>query len=119
MTFILPILDTTVVVVNRLLKKQSPFVGGKDHTTHSLAYLGLSDRQVAMTFVGLGSLSFFINILLEEYLTEWSYQYSIIFSLYLLALMVFFFYTTRNKKFIELSKIKLEKATNTSVITNN
>jgi hypothetical protein len=72
-----------------------------------------------VTFVGLGSLSFFINILLEEYLTEWSYQYSIIFSLYLLALMVFFFYTTRNKKFIELSKIKLEKATNTSVITNN
>ena len=119
MTFILPILDTTVVVVNRLLKKQSPFIGGKDHTTHSLAYLGLSDRQVAITFVGLASMSFFINILLEEYLTDWSYIYSIVFSLYLLGLMVFFFYTTRNQKFRETTKKNVEKATNTSAISNN
>ena len=38
--FTLPIVDTTSVVINRIARKSSPFVGGKDHTTHHLSYLG-------------------------------------------------------------------------------
>src|SRR6185436_7376101 len=34
LAFLLPIIDTTVVVMNRLSKGKSPFIGGKDHTTH-------------------------------------------------------------------------------------
>jgi UDP-GlcNAc:undecaprenyl-phosphate GlcNAc-1-phosphate transferase len=98
MTFILPILDTTVVVVNRLLKGQSPFIGGKDHTTHSLAYLGLSDRQVALTFLALAGGSFAINIAISDYLVSWTHSLTAIFLSYLLVLLMFFFYTTRSKK---------------------
>jgi UDP-GlcNAc:undecaprenyl-phosphate GlcNAc-1-phosphate transferase len=36
------------------MRGQSPMVGGKDHTTHTLFYKGLSDRQVAFVFVILG-----------------------------------------------------------------
>ena len=50
LAFILPIIDTTSVVINRLSRKQSPFVGGKDHTTHHLSYYGFSDSQVAYIF---------------------------------------------------------------------
>ena len=46
LVFCIPVIDTTTVVIRRLLRKQSPFIGGKDHTTHHLAYLGLTDRQV-------------------------------------------------------------------------
>jgi UDP-GlcNAc:undecaprenyl-phosphate GlcNAc-1-phosphate transferase len=98
MTFILPILDTTVVVINRLSKGQSPFIGGKDHTTHSLAYLGLSDRQVAWVFVALALCSFSLNIMIEEFLTDWQHFYTWMFAGYFLFLLVFFFYTTRNKR---------------------
>ena len=97
MTFILPILDTTVVVINRLSKKQSPFVGGKDHTTHSLAYLGLSDRQVAWVFIALAFCSFSLNIMMEEFLINWSHLLSTMFACYFIFLLCFFFYTTRNK----------------------
>ncbi len=97
MTFILPILDTTVVVINRLSKKQSPFVGGKDHTTHSLAYLGLSDRQVAWVFIALAFCSFSLNIMMEEFLINWSHLLSTMFACYFIFLLGFFFYTTRNK----------------------
>lgn len=45
--FLVPIADTTTVSVNRLMKGKSPFVGGRDHTTHHLVYLGLKDRHVA------------------------------------------------------------------------
>ena len=97
MTFILPILDTTVVVINRLSKGQSPFVGGKDHTTHSLAYLGLSDRQVAWVFIALALCSFSLNIMMEEFLINWSHLLSTLFAAYFIFLLAFFFYTTRNK----------------------
>ncbi len=98
MTFILPILDTTVVVVNRLSNGQSPFVGGKDHTTHSLAYLGLSDSQVALVFLALALCSLSLNIMISEFLTEWTYLYTALFVGYFAMLLSFFFYTTRNKK---------------------
>ncbi len=53
--FIVPLVDTTTVTIRRLMRKQSPFVGGKDHITHHLAYLGLSDKMVA-TFLFVTSL---------------------------------------------------------------
>lgn len=112
MTFILPILDTTVVVVNRLSKGQSPFVGGKDHTTHSLAYLGLSDRQVALVFSSLAFCSLSMNIMITEFLTEWTHLYSTLFAIYFLMLLSFFFYTTRNKK--AKSRERLHKIRNIS-----
>ena len=52
------------VTIKRLSKWDSPFVGGKDHTTHHLAYLGFSEKQVAaiislMSIFNLGSFKFF------------------------------------------------------------
>jgi hypothetical protein len=73
-------------------------VGGKDHTTHSLAYLGLSDRQVALVFLALAACSLSLNIMISEILTEWNHLYTALFAGYFLMLLTFFFYTTRNKK---------------------
>ncbi len=98
MTFMLPILDTTVVVVNRISSGRSPFVGGKDHTTHSLALLGLSDRQVALVFVSLATISIGLNVVIEEFLGNWQHVYSLSFAIYFFSLLSFFFYTTRNKR---------------------
>ena len=44
--FTIPIMDTATVFIHRMKRGQSPFVGGKDHTTHHLAYHGFTDRQV-------------------------------------------------------------------------
>jgi UDP-GlcNAc:undecaprenyl-phosphate GlcNAc-1-phosphate transferase len=49
--FIITISDTTTVFINRLSKKRSPFVGGKDHTTHHLVYAGLKQRSVAVIYI--------------------------------------------------------------------
>jgi UDP-GlcNAc:undecaprenyl-phosphate GlcNAc-1-phosphate transferase len=45
----LPIFDTTLVVVTRLREGRSPAQAGKDHTSHRLAFLGLSTRQTVTT----------------------------------------------------------------------
>jgi UDP-GlcNAc:undecaprenyl-phosphate GlcNAc-1-phosphate transferase len=55
--FILPLSDTISVIINRMLKKKSPFIGGRDHTTHHLSYMGLSETEVAFVFLFLSSIS--------------------------------------------------------------
>jgi UDP-GlcNAc:undecaprenyl-phosphate GlcNAc-1-phosphate transferase len=65
--FLLPIADTTTVTINRLRKGQSPFVGGRDHTTHNLSYFGLSDGKVAGTFCIIAAASTAIYLTLIAY----------------------------------------------------
>ena len=98
MIFILPILDTTVVVVNRLSKGQSPFVGGKDHTTHNLAYFGLTDGQVALAFLALVICTISLNVIITLFIDEWTHLHTLYFSSYFIGLLTFFFYATRSKK---------------------
>jgi UDP-GlcNAc:undecaprenyl-phosphate GlcNAc-1-phosphate transferase len=90
--FIVPIIDTTVVVVNRVSRGQSPFVGGRDHTTHSLAYIGLSDRQVAYIFAGISANSVFMILYIKRYIIEWSWEFTLLFGSYFLLLLAVFFY---------------------------
>lgn len=55
--FAIPLIDTSTVTINRILRKQSPMIGGKDHTTHTLVHFGLSERQVVVV-LGLFSVLF-------------------------------------------------------------
>jgi UDP-GlcNAc:undecaprenyl-phosphate GlcNAc-1-phosphate transferase len=42
---LIPIFDTSFVTATRLLSGRSPAVGGRDHTSHRLVAVGLSERQ--------------------------------------------------------------------------
>jgi UDP-GlcNAc:undecaprenyl-phosphate GlcNAc-1-phosphate transferase len=44
----IPVIDTTQVVVSRILKGKSPFQGGRDHISHLLLNRGLSQRVVLL-----------------------------------------------------------------------
>lgn len=98
--FIVPIIDTTTVTINRLLRGQSPFVGGRDHTTHHLSYLGLSDRQVALAFFGLSLLSLVMLIIIDRALPKdtWDYKHFILFLVYFIILFGFLYGITRIKR---------------------
>jgi len=96
--FIMPIIDTTTVVINRVLRGNSPFVGGKDHTTHALVYLGLTDRQVAMVFWFMTLISLLLVVIIEKFLGEWRHIFTVLFSLYFLFMFFIFFYATKSVK---------------------
>lgn len=93
--FIMPIIDTTCVTINRLAAGKSPFVGGKDHTTHALVYLGLNDKQVAMVFCFITIISVLLVFLIEKYITAWTHLYTLLFAGYFMALLSVFYYATR------------------------
>lgn len=72
--FIIPLIDTITVTFRRLLRKQSPFVGGKDHITHHLAYLGLSDYWVATILIMVSLASLPMALLLILGVVEWNWM---------------------------------------------
>src|SRR5688572_10270776 len=74
--FIVPIIDTTTVTIRRLIRGTSPFVGGKDHITHHLAYLGLKEKQVVFILAATTLLSFPIAILLITNTIAWTFYAS-------------------------------------------
>ena len=62
MAFIVPISDTTTVTINRLMRGQSPFIGGRDHTTHHLSYFGFSERKVAWVLLSINFIFVFLSV---------------------------------------------------------
>ena len=63
--FLLPILDTAMVSLTRLLRGQSPAQGGRDHTSHRLVALGLSERQTLLVLMGIALFSGISAVFLE------------------------------------------------------
>ncbi len=95
--FIIPIIDTTTVTINRLGRGQSPFVGGKDHTTHHLSYAGFSDKQVAFIIGLISMFSCLITIYVLS-IENWSFYDAGLLSAYFLSVFGVLFYITKTKK---------------------
>jgi len=70
--FIVPLIDTITVTVRRLMRKQSPFVGGKDHITHMLFYFGFKERKVALILISISLTSIPISVVLLSGAIEWT-----------------------------------------------
>jgi len=102
LAFIVPIIDTTTVSINRILRGQSPFVGGKDHTTHHLFYLGLKTHQVAVFLILLSVISVTLSVYIINEIKEWNNTYSIVFGAYFLIIFSALYINTK----IDKQKIK-------------
>jgi UDP-GlcNAc:undecaprenyl-phosphate GlcNAc-1-phosphate transferase len=68
-----PILDTTLVTVVRLLDGRPVYQGGRDHTSHRLVYHGLSEKRavvlLAVISAALGATSLFYSVLDNAWVT--------------------------------------------------
>jgi len=95
LAFIIPIIDTTTVVINRIMSGKSPFVGGKDHTTHCLYFMGLSEKNIARLYFAIGLVSMLFNFFIVDCIDNWGYLYIILFSIYCLLLFGALYAPTR------------------------
>lgn len=86
--FIVPLVDTFTVILHRIIRKQSPFIGGKDHTTHKLAYLGFSDTMVAIIMGGVSLVSVIIIYFLNRYKEYWDLRITLICLGYFITVFV-------------------------------
>jgi len=95
LVFLLPLTDTFTVVTNRLKDGRSPFVGGKDHTTHHLFFKGLTEKRIALLFLGLGGVG---AILAYQLVLRFSYLLFFISIAYILAVSVSLYLVTVLKR---------------------
>jgi UDP-GlcNAc:undecaprenyl-phosphate GlcNAc-1-phosphate transferase len=77
---LVPILDTTFVTVTRLLTGRPMSQGGRDHTSHRLVALGISEGRALALLLGISAVSGLVAVL--------SYRYGFAHSIVLLALLV-------------------------------
>ncbi len=96
--FLIPIGDTLSVIINRIAKGKSPFVGGKDHTTHHIGYMGLTDAHVALVFIAISLASIFLIFILFRFKVMWDILFTWFFSLYAVGMIAALFAITRLSK---------------------
>jgi len=96
LAFLIPLSDTTTVTINRLSRGKSPFVGGKDHTTHHLSYLGLSDQSIALIVGGVGIIST-VLLLVAISINNWTHLFTILFTAYAFLVFLSLFLITKSK----------------------
>jgi UDP-GlcNAc:undecaprenyl-phosphate GlcNAc-1-phosphate transferase len=97
LVFVMPLTDTIIVVINRMMRGSSPFVGGRDHTTHFMFFNGITEKRIAIIFFlinGLGGLLAFL--LISRFAS--STEINLAFAIYPIALFLFLFYLTHRKK---------------------
>ena len=102
LAFIIPLIDTTTVTFRRLARKVSPFVGGSDHTTHHLAYLGISDKNVVRIMIAISlSAVFVIYQIVDDLKTnQWNFYKTLAVSIYYLTIffVIQYFYEVAKRK---------------------
>jgi len=54
---LVPIFDTTLVTLIRLLSGRKASVGGRDHTSHRLVLMGFSERRAVLFLYGIGTVA--------------------------------------------------------------
>jgi UDP-GlcNAc:undecaprenyl-phosphate/decaprenyl-phosphate GlcNAc-1-phosphate transferase len=82
----IPILDTALVTVSRALAGRPISLGGRDHTTHRLVAMGLSERQVALLLYGFAMCGGLLAVVLRGSSTGVAFAVGAIFLVGLLIL---------------------------------
>jgi UDP-GlcNAc:undecaprenyl-phosphate GlcNAc-1-phosphate transferase len=62
----IPIFDTTFVMILRKFSGRAASQGGRDHTSHRLVALGMSERHAVWMLYGLAALSGFLALLVQS-----------------------------------------------------
>lgn len=85
----IPIFDTTFVTILRKLSGRAASQGGRDHTSHRLVALGLSEKRAVLMLYALAALSGLLAVTLRELKPDVSIALLAIFTLGLTLLGVY------------------------------
>ena len=98
LAFLIPLVDTTTVTINRLLKGKSPFIGGKDHTTHFLTYIGLGEKKAVLLLFFISIISNSFSFYVVNFIEDFNNYYFYGFGVFSLVVFLFLYINTRITK---------------------
>ena len=79
LVLLIPIFDTTLVTLSRLISGRSAAQGGRDHSSHRLVAIGLSQRAAVSVLWALAAIGSVVGITLRYLTIEWSGLLAVIF----------------------------------------
>jgi UDP-GlcNAc:undecaprenyl-phosphate GlcNAc-1-phosphate transferase len=86
---LIPILDTSLVALTRAFHGRAVSQGGRDHTSHRLVALGLSERAAALTLWGLAALAGALALMFQTFSQAVGLLLVFVFAIGVLFFMVF------------------------------
>jgi UDP-GlcNAc:undecaprenyl-phosphate GlcNAc-1-phosphate transferase len=89
LVLLVPIFDTTLVTVLRILSGRSAVQGGRDHSSHRLVAIGLSERRAVAVLWALAALGGLLAVSISRFQNDWI---SVAAAIFLLAMIIFAVY---------------------------
>lgn len=115
LVLLVPIFDTTLVTVSRILSGRSAAQGGRDHSSHRLVAIGLSERRAVAVLWALTALGGGLALLIQRPQNDFS---SIAAAVFLLAVIIFAVYLAHVRVYQEVDETLLRTGRVTPFVLN-
>jgi UDP-GlcNAc:undecaprenyl-phosphate GlcNAc-1-phosphate transferase len=103
---LVPIFDTSLVTISRLLSGRSAATGGRDHSSHRLVAIGLSERWAVAVLWALSGLGGGLAIAIRGFSNEWPSLAAVIF---MLAMVIFAVYLAHVRVYDDADRAILQR----------
>ncbi len=91
LVLLIPIFDTTLVTMSRLLSGRSAAQGGRDHSSHRLVAIGLSERNAVGVLWLLAAMGGTLGVWLDYLHQEWAALAAAVFVIVMVLFAVYLF----------------------------
>ena len=115
LVLLVPIFDTTLVTVSRVLSGRSAAQGGRDHSSHRLVAIGLSERRAVAVLWILSALGGFLALAIHRFQNDWS---SIAVAIFVLAMIIFAVYLSHVRVYETVDEALLRTGRITPFVIN-
>jgi UDP-GlcNAc:undecaprenyl-phosphate GlcNAc-1-phosphate transferase len=102
LVLLIPIFDTALVTVSRLVSGRPLSRGGRDHSSHRLVALGFSERRAVLILWGLAATAGLIGFVVRRTADDQAWLLSAIF---VIAMVVFAAYLAQVRVYEEASRV--------------
>ena len=89
LVMLIPIFDTTLVTISRIISGRRPSEGGRDHSSHRLVALGLSERTAVAVLWMLAVVAGLIGVAMRRFSGDWA---GLVAGLFVLGMVIFAVY---------------------------
>jgi UDP-GlcNAc:undecaprenyl-phosphate GlcNAc-1-phosphate transferase len=115
LVLLIPIFDTALVTISRWLSGRSASIGGRDHSSHRLVAIGLSERAAVAVLWLLAAIGGLLGVAVHHISESWSIPAAIAF---LLAIVLIAVYLARIRVYEGADARVLREGTVTPIIVD-
>ena len=115
MILLVPILDTALVTVSRIVSGRSAAHGGLDHSSHRLVAIGLSERAAVLALWSLSALGGLLGVALQHYNNDLP---SLVAALFVIAMIIFAVYLAHVRVYEEHDSVPAQSGGITPFVVN-